>query len=105
MDGAAEMGAVIDAEGLVANGTARLHWHRSGFALQYRIAFSDDLGAPCRLELVQRFDGRTLCTCTELTGTLRGDGEAWGNACLRVDYRDLSLGAIWDAVRSLRRID
>jgi hypothetical protein len=104
MDRNAELGAVIDAEGLVVHGKARVDWRRSGFAVHYRMDFCDDRGEPCRLELVQRFDEWTLRACTELAGTLSGKDATWGNACLRLDYRELSLGTLWDVTRTLREI-
>lgn len=101
----AEPLAVIEAEGLVVRGNARLEARRVGFALEYRMSFLDDSGRPCGLELMQRFGGGTLRTWTELAGTLRGDDAvSWGAARLRLDYRDLELRTLLEAVGGMRKI-
>jgi hypothetical protein len=105
LERSAEPAAVIEAEGLVAHGNARLEARRSGFALEYRMRFLDDDRQPCRLELVQRFGGGTLRTWTELIGTLAGDDAVpWGAARLRVDYRDLEVGTLIETIGRVRRI-
>ena len=105
IDRPAELTAVVEAEGLVAEGKASVEWRRSGFIVDYRIHFLDDRGARCTLELVQRFDDWTLRACTELDGTLRdGDATAWGRARLRIDYRELGLGSVFEALGSAREI-
>lgn len=105
LDRSAEPSAVIEAEGLVARGNARLEARREGFAIAYRMRFLDDRGKPCRLELAQRLGGGTLRTWTELTGTLRDDDAGpWGTVRLRVDYRDLRIRTLLSAVGGVRRI-
>ena len=105
IDPAADIVAVIDAEGLVANGKARVRWRRSGRTVDYRMDFLDDRGEPCRLELGQRCEGFSLSAWTELAGTLRGHGAAaWGNARVRVDYRDLEPSTLFEAVRLAAKI-
>lgn len=100
LDRSAEPAAVVDAEGVVAQGNARLEARRAGLAIEYRVSFTDDRGEPCRLELVQRFGGWTLRTWTELAGTLCGaDAVPWGSARLRLDYRDLQLATLLSATR------